>query len=69
MEKIEMELTEITEIKTEQEARDLEFKFNENELIKYLIEFAEYREGLETITEEEKGLIASYIMNKKRIKN
>lgn len=44
--------------------RFLKFNFNENQLIEYLFKFAEYREGLNTLTEEDKLLIAEYIMHK-----
>lgn len=45
--------------------RYLHFEFNENELIQYLFKFAEYLNGLGTLTEEDKQLISSYVMHKK----
>lgn len=44
--------------------RFFKFEFDENQLIEYLFKFAEYREGLNTLTQEDKQLIASYVMHK-----
>ena len=41
--------------------RLIQFKFNENQLISALYNFAKWYDG-ETLTEEQKGLIASYVM-------